>query len=69
MKNPMMLMPLINMVGAVSTFIYFSYILPPVTEHNQIPSEYSVLFFLGASLILFLFFFFLTQLSGLKITG
>jgi adenylate cyclase len=63
MKNPMMLMPLINMVGAVSTFIYFSYILPPVTEHNQIPSEYSVLFFLGASLILFLFFFFLRKRS------
>ncbi|MEX1301405.1 MAG: HAMP domain-containing protein, partial [Desulfotignum sp.] len=57
----MILMPLINMVGAVSTFIYFSYILPPVTEFNQIPWEYSVLFFLCASLILFLFFFFLRK--------
>lgn len=54
-------MPIINMVGAVSTFIYFSYILPPVTTDNQIPWQYSVLFFLGASLILFLFFFLLRK--------
>jgi hypothetical protein len=44
LKNPLVLMPAINMVGAVSTFIYFSYILPPVTEEKQIPWEYSVLF-------------------------
>jgi hypothetical protein len=56
LKNPVLLMPIINMVGAVSPFIYFSYILPPVTAGKQIPWEHSVLFFLGASLILFLFF-------------
>jgi hypothetical protein len=56
LKNPVLLMSIINMVGAVSPFIYFSYILPPVTAGKQIPWEHSVLFFLGASLILFLFF-------------
>ncbi len=61
LKKPVVLMPLINMVGAVSTFVYFSYILPPVTQDKQIPWEYSVLFFLGASLILFLFFFLLRK--------
>ena len=56
LKKPLVLMPIINMVGAVSAFVYFSYILPPVTTDNQIPWEYRVLFFVGATLVLFLFF-------------
>ena len=61
LKNPIVLMPVINMAGAVTTFVYFYFILPPVTEEKQLPWEYSVLFFMGGSLVLFLFFIFLKR--------
>lgn len=55
LKNPGVLMLLINMAGAVSTFVYFNFILPRVTVDNQIPWEYTVLSFIGGTLLLLLF--------------
>ncbi len=61
LKNPIVLMPVINMAGAVSTFVYFYFIFPRVTAEKQLPWQYSVLFFLGGSLVLFLFFILLRK--------
>ncbi|MCD4743725.1 MAG: HAMP domain-containing protein [Desulfobacteraceae bacterium] len=56
MKKINVLIPLINMVGAVSTYIYFSFILEIRGIEWDVPAYYSTLFFIIATAFLTLSF-------------
>ncbi|MDX2451018.1 adenylate/guanylate cyclase domain-containing protein [Desulfosarcina sp.] len=56
MKRITFLLPLINIIGAVFTFLYFSLILKSGVLHENIPAYYSPLFFVIGTAVLVLGF-------------
>jgi adenylate cyclase len=66
MKKITVLLPLINILGALITFIYFSFILDSGDIQTNIPSYYSPLFFIIGTSVLGLFFI-ITRRKSMKI--
>ncbi|MCK5542767.1 MAG: hypothetical protein KAI40_08730 [Desulfobacterales bacterium] len=56
MKKINVLIPLVNMLGAVSTYIYFSFIWDSGTVQENIPAYYRTLFFvIGFTVLTFVY--------------
>ena len=56
MKKITVLLPIINIIGAVFTYLYFSLILESGGFHENIPAYYSQLFFVIGTAVLVLCF-------------
>ncbi len=52
MKRISVLLPLINSIGAVSTYFYFSFVLDSGVVQAHIPGYYSPLFFVIGTVVL-----------------
>ena len=56
MRRIKVLLPLVNIIGAVATYFYFSFILKSVSHPEHIPSYYPPLFFAGGTAALVFMF-------------
>ena len=70
MKIFLSLIPLINIIGAVLTYTYFVFILPPYKIPAEVSSNFSFFFFVAITIVILLIFLglthkFLTPISGI----